>query len=86
MIFCNLAVSKQKLRPSEQEEHRRPHLRKALAVVRYLKHGISISNILNSCILADFLTGVNDFTSILPLAGDWCTFGGTFHENPLNSG
>jgi hypothetical protein len=32
MIFCNLAVSKQKLRPSERQEQRIPNLRKALDV------------------------------------------------------
>ena len=35
MIFCNLAVSKQNLRPSEGQEHRIPNLRKDLAVISH---------------------------------------------------
>jgi len=37
MIFCNLAVSKKKLRPSERQEYRISNLRKALNVVRHSK-------------------------------------------------
>jgi hypothetical protein len=37
MIFCNLAVGKQKLRPSERQEHRIPNLRKAPDVVRHAR-------------------------------------------------
>jgi len=36
MIFCNLAVVKINLRPSERQEHRIPNLRKALAVSCHL--------------------------------------------------
>jgi len=48
MIFCNLAVSKQKLRPSERQEHRIPNLRKALAVARHSSHSMTFEVFLRS--------------------------------------
>jgi len=46
--FSNLAVGKQKLRPSERQEHRIPNLRKALAVVRKLGTVISFEQIMGT--------------------------------------
>jgi hypothetical protein len=58
MIFCNLAVSKQKLRPSERREHRIPNLRKALAVGRKLLYSIRRAYVDNLEYDFDFLAPV----------------------------
>jgi len=45
MIFCNLAVSKQKLRPSERKDHRMSNLHKVPNVVcKFMATILNIDN------------------------------------------
>ena len=56
MIFCNLAVSNEKLRPSERQDQRIPNLRKALAVVcKFLQHQTLLVNLKKTLILPLFI-------------------------------
>ena len=89
MIFCNLAVIKINLRPSERQEHRIPNLRKALAVGCNFLSLMRILLILCFLVLCD-CTPSNHNDTLIPKDYDYpedsISNGKTFIYEDVNTG